>query len=102
MFYEVNLDDETQVLLEGQASGAMSKGGDGGKRYIPMDAFSNSMEVVTLVVKPLAEAMNQATQGSGCGYSVQFSVRADGNGAVMLAQTPDIGQFRITLTRNNT
>ena len=98
MFYEVNLDDETQILLEGQASGAMSKGSDGRSRFLPMDAYKNLVGVIADVSSRLGRDLEERTQGTGVDWKVEFSVRADGNGTVMLGQDPTVGQFRVTLT----
>ena len=96
MFYEVKVDDETHVMFEGMASGSLAKGSDG-RSFIPIDAYKNSIDVIKTVAANVAREVAPGMVGTGCTFDVQFSVRADGNGAVMLAQNPDHGQFRVTI-----
>lgn len=98
MFYEVNFDEETRILFEGQASGAIAKGG-GTNDFIPDDALDNSLDMVRKVAMKLAMEVCPILDNSMCAMEIEFGVRADGNGTVMLAQTPEIGQFKITVKR---
>ena len=98
MFYEVNFDEETRVLLEGQASGAIAKGGsDTG--FIPDDALDNSIDLIQKIVARMSTEVMPSIDGQLCSMEVSFSIRADGNGTIMLAQTPEAGQFRVTIKR---
>jgi hypothetical protein len=100
VFYEVNFDEETRILFEGQASGAISKGGGGmGKNFIPDDALDNSLDLIRQVATKLATEVAPTLDGTLCSVELTFSVRADGNGTVMIAQDPSLGQFRVTLKR---
>lgn len=93
MFYEVDIGNDATILLEGQASGAIAKGGDGNYAN-PRDALKSSVEMIGQVAGVVASQVAPTMVGSGCTFEVEFGVRADGNGTVMLSQTPDIGQFR--------
>lgn len=99
MFYEVNFDDETRVLFEGQASGAISKGGRAGNDMIPDDALDNSLDLLRKVATKLSTEVAPIVDGTYCSVEIEFGIRADGNGTVMIAQDPSIGQFRVTLRR---
>ena len=96
MFYEVKVDDETHILFEGMASGSLAKGSDG-RNFIPMDAYKNSIDVIRKVASSIAKEVAPGMVGTGCTFDVQFAVRADGSGTVMLSQNPDHGQFRVTI-----
>ena len=96
MFYEVKVDDETHIMFEGMASGSLAKGRDG-TDFIPIEAYQNSVDVIRKVASSIAKEVAPGMVGTGCTFDVQFSVRADGNGTVMLSQNPDHGQFRVTI-----
>ena len=98
MFYEVNFDEETRVLLEGQASGAIAKGG-GSNDFITDDALDNSIDLIQKIVARLSTEVMPAVDGQLCSMDLSFSVRADGNGTIMIAQTPELGQFKVTIKR---
>lgn len=98
MFYEVNLDDETRVLLEGQASGALTKGGSG-PNFVPDDALDNCIDLIRKVAEKLSADVAPVIDGSYCALDVSFSIRADGNGTVMIGQDPNCGQFHVTIRR---
>lgn len=99
MFYEVNFDEETRIMFEGQASGAIAKGGRGGPSFIPDDALDNSLDLIKKVALRVATDVVPVIDGTVCSMEVEFGIRADGNGVVMLSQTPDIGQFKVTIKR---
>ena len=96
MFYEVKVDDETHIMFEGMASGSLAKGSDGAN-FIPIEAYQNSVDVIRKVAASISKEVAPGMVGTGCTFDVQFSVRADGNGTVMLGQNPDYGQFRVTI-----
>lgn len=96
MFYEVKVDDETHILFEGMASGTLAKGSDG-RNFVPLDAYKGSIDIIRKVAANIAREVSPGMVGTGCTFDVQFSVRADGNGTVMLSQNPDHGQFRVTV-----
>lgn len=99
MFYEVNFDEETRILFEGQASGAISKGGNAGKDFIPDNALDNSLDLIKKVALRVATDVAPVVDGTVCSMEIEFGIRADGNGVCMLAQTPGIGQFRVVIKR---
>ena len=46
--------------------------------------YKNSIDVIKTVAANVAREVAPGMVGTGCTFDVQFSVRADGNGAVML------------------
>ncbi|MFK7931621.1 MAG: hypothetical protein AB8H79_25810 [Myxococcota bacterium] len=98
MFYEVNFDEETRIMFEGQASGAIAKGGQRNS-FIPDDALDNCIDVMKKVAMRLATDVAPVIDGTVCSMEVEFGVRADGNGTVMIAQDPRLGQFRVVIKR---
>jgi hypothetical protein len=96
VFYEVKVDDETHILMEGKASGALAKGNDG-NNFLPFDAYANCIDIVRKVASSISSEVAPAMVGTGCTFEVQFAVRADGNGTVMLSQDPNNGQFQVTV-----
>lgn len=99
MFYEVLIDEETRCLLEGQASGSISKGGEGELFFNPQEALHNIDGLMRSVARSLAGGAMQEFGELGFDAEVCFSIRADGNGTVMIAQDPSLGQFKVTLKR---
>jgi hypothetical protein len=99
VFYEVNFDAETRVLLEGIASGALAKGGSGGMEFIPDTALDNSIALIKKVAQKIADEVAPSIDGSYCAIDIAFSIRADGNGTVMIGQDPSVGQFHVTIRR---
>lgn len=98
MFYEVNFDEETRIMFEGQASGAIAKGGTR-NNFIPDDALDNCIDVMKKVAMRIATDVAPVVDGTVCAMEVEFGIRADGNGTVMIAQDPRIGQFRVVIKR---
>jgi len=99
VFYEVNFDEETRIMFEGQASGAISKGTRGGPSFIPDDALDNSIDLIKKVALRIATDVAPVVDGTVCAMEIEFGIRADGNGVVMISQDPSIGQFRVTVKR---
>jgi len=99
MFYEVNFDEETRILFEGQASGAIAKGARGGPQFIPDDALDNSIDLIKKVALRIATDVAPVVDGTVCAMEIEFGIRADGNGAVMISQDPSIAQFRVVIKR---
>jgi hypothetical protein len=98
VFFEVNFDEETRVLLEGAASGAIGKGA-GGKDAIPDHALDNIIDLVRRVSAKVATEVAPVVDGTLCTFELTFGVRSDGNGTVMIAQEPENSQFRVTIKR---
>lgn len=99
MFYEVDYDEDTRILLEGQASGALTKGGASGPSFIPDKALTNTIDLIRLVASKVTSDVAPVIDGTYCSIDITFSIRADGNGTVMIAQDPSLGQFKITIKR---
>jgi hypothetical protein len=98
MFYEVNFDDETRVLFEGQASGAITKG-RGTSDFIPDDALDNVINLMRMVSIKVATEVAPTIDGTLCAFECEFGIRADGNGTVMISQDRNNAQFKITIKR---
>jgi len=98
VFFDVNFDEETRVLLEGAASGAIGKGA-GGREAIPDHALDNMIDLVRRVSAKVGTEVAPVIDGTLCTFELTFGVRADGNGTVMIAGTPEAGQFRVTIKR---
>ena len=84
MFYEVNFDEETRIMFEGQASGAIAKGSRGGgtTNFIPDDALDNSLDLAKKVALRIATEVAPVVDGTVCSMEIEFGIRADGNGVV--------------------
>ncbi len=92
MFYPTLLDDNTQILIEAPASGAIGKS-DLEVRPDPLRAVINCQELVGKIARGFATSVGNALDGTGMDFEVEFAVRADGNGSVMISQHTTEGQF---------
>ena len=63
----------------------------------PEKALVNLVNLAETVSRYIAKEMKDVVNQNGMEAEVSFSVRADGNGAFMLGQNPEKGQFRCVL-----
>ncbi|MBN2800193.1 MAG: hypothetical protein JXX28_13720 [Deltaproteobacteria bacterium] len=96
MFYSTKISDTTTVLLEAQAGGAFAKN-DLEELPDPDTALLRLIDMVGDVGKQVATAVGGKMAGSGLSYEVEFSVRADGMGTVMIAMQPNEGQVKVRI-----
>jgi hypothetical protein len=92
MFYPTQLDENTQVLIEAPASGALGKS-DMEIRPDPLRALLNCQDLVGKIARGFATSVGNALDGTGMDFEVEFAVRADAYGSVMISQHTGEGQF---------
>ena len=93
MFYATQLDKDTRILIEADATGAFTKS-DLEDRPDPETAVQNAIKTVGKVGAALAQQVGAQFEGTGCAFEVTFSVKVDSYGAVMVATSPEAGQIK--------
>jgi len=63
-----------------------------------LSALVNALDLAQTVSRHIAQTMKPALREHGMDAEVSFSIRADGNGAVMVAQDATRGQIACKLT----
>ena len=96
MNYATKLDENTRLLIEAEASGAFVKS-DLEELPDPETAVLRMVDTVAKVGAAMAKQITPGFQGTGCSWELSFSVKADGFGTVMIANTPEAGQFKVSV-----
>lgn len=96
MFYATKIDDSTRILIESEHSGAFTKS-DLEERPDPETAAIRMIETISRVGAAMARNITPGFEGTGCAWEVSFSVKADGFGSVMVASSPEAGQFKVSV-----
>lgn len=93
--YMTNMGDK-QILFEAPASGAFSKS-DLEVTPDPLRALENIIGMIRDVSMYTGQQIAPALARTGAAMELRFAVRADAFGLVMLSESPDMGQFQVTL-----
>jgi hypothetical protein len=88
---------DAEIVLEAPAGGGLSKGGDSKLQGNPLMAASKAVATVKAIAIEMAKELMPVARGMGTEIDVQFAVRADSAGLVMVSELVDQGQFRVTL-----
>lgn len=97
MFFESKIDDQNWLLLETETSGAFAKNALEGSSMTPDMAFQNLCLVSSQVAAGMVKILDEKLAGTQLEVDVNFSVRSDAGGNVMVAMKPGEGQFSVTL-----
>lgn len=98
MFYKTQISEETSIIIEAETSGAFTKS-DLEDRPDPLRAGMNTINTIAKVAQQMAASLGPALDGTGLAIEVEFGVKADGVGMVMVSQNPDGGQFKVRIVR---
>jgi hypothetical protein len=93
MILEARIDPKLSLLIDCETSAAIDKS-EGGGQADPDKVLDNLRALVQTVASELAAGL-QLTAAQG--VNVDFAVRINANGTVVVAQRPTDGQFRVTL-----
>lgn len=93
--YESRVGNAT-LLIEAKSSSAFAKS-ESGIRPDPLGAIEAMIKNVKMIAGMVSKEVGPAVMNSPVNFSMDFSVRADGNGLVMIGDTPESGQFRCTV-----
>jgi len=85
----------TEISIECEVGAAVSKYGSGGGD--PFKAYQTAMTLAGQVAAQLARQVSGAMKVSGAVIEADFAVKINGKGIVTVAQTPDNGQFHISI-----
>jgi hypothetical protein len=85
----------TEISVECATAGGVSKYQTEGED--PSTAFMRAMELGGSVATQLARQVTGAMQISGAVVEASFAVKLSGKGIVMISQTPNDGQFNLSI-----
>lgn len=94
-FIMTQVSDDVMMLLECETTGAFSKS-DLEIKPNPMMAFLNSVDAIAKIARSVGDGVAPGLLESGCDVDVQFGLKIDGAGAVMISQDSS-GQFKVNL-----
>jgi len=94
-FYATNV-GSAKVYLETRASGAFNKN-DMEERPDPAAAVQNAVKLAETMAGYVSEQLDQTLRTTQASAEMQFGIRVDGNGFVMIADEQSSGQFSCTL-----
>jgi hypothetical protein len=97
VFYITQLDEQTKLVLEAEASGAFAKS-DLEVRPDPEKALVNAIDTARTLTRWLAHELGPTMREVGAEAQIAFSLKADSQGMVMIGMRPGDGQFQCTLT----
>jgi len=96
-FIVSRLDEETVMMVETETTGAFSKS-DLEVKPDPERAIYNSVDTITKLSRTISSGVIPSLRDvRASGFEMVFGTKIDGQGAVMLSQRPEDGQFRVTL-----
>lgn len=93
MILEARIDQKLGLLIDCESSSAIDKS-EGGGQADPDKVLYNVRTLVQTVASEMAAGL-QLTPAQA--VNVEFAVRINANGTVVVAQRPTDGQFRVTL-----
>lgn len=97
MFFQSKIDDSTWILVDAEASGAFAKNElEGDSQMTPANAVRNSLHVAAVMARALSAKLADDFDPR-MEVQVEFGVKADGSGNVMIGTNPEGAQFRVTL-----
>jgi hypothetical protein len=94
------LEGENFVDVECEITGAFTKN-QSGERTNPISALQRTSGIVGQTAAFLASGLVSELGSSDVDFELQFSVRLDSAGAVMISQSPSEGQFLVTVRKHS-
>lgn len=94
-FFETRIAEDVTILIDSMSSGAFAKN-EVSSGMNPDKAFDNLVIIASNIAKGFGDGMN-ARLPLGGSAELQFGVKCDPSGAVMVATSPNEGQFAITI-----
>lgn len=98
-FFQTKLADNVFVNLEAEAAGGMAKGrAEGGGDITPEGAFLAVAKTAGLMAAAFSARVGPILkQSNGAKMDVQFCIKSDSAGNVMISANQGVGQFVCTL-----
>ncbi|MCB9664167.1 MAG: hypothetical protein H6732_08625 [Alphaproteobacteria bacterium] len=87
---------DTAVLLEAPVSGGLSKS-ESEVQPNPDKAIANVIEMIKLLAQHVGTEIAPALRRTGAAFEMNFAVRADSQGLVMISEHANVGQFQCAL-----
>jgi hypothetical protein len=98
LFYPTQIDEKTRILVEAETSGAFVKS-DIEELPDPETAVVRAIQQIGVIGKQIGEVVGKQFEGTGTAFEVTFSMKLDAVGLVLLAQSPESGQFKVSVIR---
>ena len=95
-FFLTQITEDTEMLIETETTGAFNKSALE-VRPDPKKAFLNTVDACNKLGLALAEQLQDTMDETGCAIDMQFGIKVDGNGSVMIAKEMSGCQFRVAL-----
>ena len=97
--FVTQLEGNTMMVVEAETSGAFGKNEGSGQRANPMAAFDLAIETASSMCRIMSFRMAEALRGAPVSTTeLDFGVKIDQHGTVMVAQEADRAQFKVKLT----
>ena len=95
--FMTELDDAGEIVfpIEAETTGAFAKS-EGDMRADPLSAYKETVKAIGMMAERMAEGIGGAVKGTGVDAEVQFGLKIDSAGAVMISMNPSC-QFLCTL-----
>lgn len=94
-FFESKLGEDVYVFIDSESSGAFAKN-EVETGMQPDKAFENMLKITSNVAKAFGDGMN-AMLPLGGQATLNFGIKCEPNGNVMVATSPGSGQFSVTI-----
>lgn len=87
---------DREILIEAPAASAFAKS-EVEIEADPRDAIVNCIRTVQLLANEFGRELSRSLAGTGAAMEINFAVRADTSGMVMVSESASSGQFQCTL-----
>ena len=98
MFFQTQLDDQTWILLDAEATTSFEKS-HFGHEATPANAVQNTFKLAAQFTRALSQQMEPVVHAGhvGMGVELSFAIKVDVHGNVFISHSPEDGQFRLTV-----
>jgi hypothetical protein len=87
---------EKQILIEAPVSGGLAKS-ESEVKPDPARAISNIIDTIKAVAEHVGQEMGPVLRKTGAAFELNFAVRSDSFGLVMISESAQVGQFQVTV-----
>lgn len=95
-FFLTQITEDTEMLIETETTGAFNKSALE-VRPDPKKAFLNTVDACNKLGVALSDQLREMMESTGCSIDMQFGIKVDGNGSVMIAKEMAGCQFRVAM-----
>jgi len=95
-FFLTQITEDTEMLIETETTGAFNKSALE-VRPDPKKAFLNTVDACNKLGVAFSDQLRETMDSTGCSIDMQFGIKVDGNGSVMIAKEMAGCQFRVAM-----